>query len=109
MISNSTWSKHHVQKKDRQILIKRDKRCVYCHDEFGSGGRKDSVEHIDNDTWKKNPAVLEDLAICCMSCNGSKGTLKLLDWFETPYCKINNINKETVAQVIKDWIKQFVK
>jgi hypothetical protein len=111
MISKQTWSKYHISDKDRIILENRDKKCVYCHIPFSFGKAKDSVEHIENETWKKNPAVLGDLAICCMACNASKSELKLLDWFEKSYCKEGKnstkkiINKDTVSLPIRDWIK----
>jgi hypothetical protein len=105
MISKQTWKKYHISDEIRKILESRDKECVYCHISFGSGKAKDSVEHIENETWKKNPAELGDLAICCLACNGSKGTYNLLEWFEKPYCKSKNIHKETVSPAIKEWIK----
>ena len=36
-----------------------------------------------------------------MSCNASKGAKLLEDWLESDYCKRNNINKDSVAQVVK--------
>jgi hypothetical protein len=40
-----------------------------------------------------------------MSCNASKGAKLLLDWLQSDYCKRNKITKDSVAQVVKDAIK----
>ena len=107
MISKTTWDKWHVLEKDRITITDRDKKCVYCPAVFNSDSPKlkETVEHIDNETWKKNPPLVTDIAICCASCNRSKGAKRLLEWFDSRYCKKNNISKETVAPAIKDWIK----
>ena len=81
---------------------KRDKNCVYCRIEFGSSKetRKSLAtwERIVNDTKLINR---ENIAICCFSCNSSKGTKKFSDWLESDYCKKRGITKDTVAEVVK--------
>jgi 5-methylcytosine-specific restriction endonuclease McrA len=87
----------------------RDKLCVYCRIKLkeylltkGTPSDKATFEHIDND----GPNDKEwNIAMCCASCNASKGTKKLMDWLETPHCKENNINEKTVANIIKEFIK----
>jgi hypothetical protein len=69
-------------------------------------GSKESIEHIENETWKKNPAVLGDLAICCGSCNSSKGKKELMKWLNSPNGKGSEINKNKLAPIIKKWIKK---
>jgi len=61
MISKQTWDKWHVLEKDRIIITDRDKNCVYCNKGFNSDSSKlkETVEHIDNETWKKNPGKVE--------------------------------------------------
>jgi hypothetical protein len=44
----------------------------------------------------------ENIARCCASCNSSKGTKDLFDWLESNYCKKKNINKNTVAPIVKN-------
>ena len=107
MIAKQTWDKWHVLEEDRITIINRDKRCVYCNEKFNSNSSKtkDTVEHIDNKTWKKNPPSVTDIAICCASCNASKSAKKLLDWLDSTYRKKKNINKDTVADIIKEYIK----
>ncbi len=86
----------------------RDKFCVYCHVKLkgyhrtkGTLGDKATFEHIDND----GPPSEENIVMCCASCNASKGTKKILDWLESPYCKKKNITKETIAGIIKKFVE----
>ena len=91
----------------KKKVMNRDKLCVYCHVKLKESPGKDraTLEHIEN-----RPNVEEwNIAMCCNSCNASKSRKRLLDWFESPYCKEKNINKETVADIIKDYIKQLKK
>lgn len=80
----------------------RDKNCIYCHIEFNSSKKtKKSVatwEYIVNDAKIINR---ENIARCCFSCNSSKGTKKLSDWFESDYCKKRGITKNTIAEVAR--------
>lgn len=86
----------------------RDKDCVYCHIKLKSYPRakgtpydKATFEHIDNDGHPSE----ENIAMCCASCNSSKGVKKLLGWFESSYCKKKNIGKDTVANIIRKYIE----
>jgi ribosomal protein L24 len=80
----------------------RDKRCVYCGVEFTSSkvSKKTapSWEHIINDA---KIITRENIALCCCSCNASKGQKKLSIWLESKYCKEKSINKDTVSLIIK--------
>ena len=49
------------------------------------------------------------IAICCGSCNSSRGAKSLLGWLETPYCKERNIKYSTVALVVKNYIDKYEK
>ena len=83
-------------------IIERDKVCVYCGAPFTTSEecRKTSPswEHIVNDA---RIVTLENICRCCVSCNASKGTKDLADWFESAYCKKKGITTETVADVVK--------
>jgi hypothetical protein len=85
-----------------EIVKKRDLRCVYCGIEFTSSNlsrkSKPTWEHIINDIRLNSP---ENIAICCFSCNASKGSKKLEDWLESKYCYIKRISAESVAPVVK--------
>ena len=83
-------------------VIERDKVCVYCGVPFTTFNRcrktSPSWEHIVNDV---KIVTIENICRCCMSCNSSKGTKDLADWFESAYCKTKGITAETVANVVK--------
>ena len=87
----------------------RDKACVYCGiqmiEQMPPGGSRKSVatwEHIINDA---SIITRENIARCCVSCNSSKGTKKPTDWLHSSYCKKRGINKDTVAEVVKNALK----
>ena len=87
----------------------RDKTCVYCGvqmiEKMPPLGSKKTVatwEHIINDA---SIVTRENIARCCVACNSSKGTKKLSDWIHSRYCKKRGINKDTVAEVVKEALK----
>jgi 5-methylcytosine-specific restriction endonuclease McrA len=81
----------------------RDRKCVYCGKEFSSSNKskksRATWEHIINNAKIINR---ENIALCCFSCNSSKGNKKLTDWLESDYCKKYGINKDTVAKVVRN-------
>ena len=84
-------------------VIERDPCCVYCGIEFVPANEarktKPSWEHIVNDA---RIVTRENIAICCRSCNASKGAKDLKAWLQSTYCKRKGINEETVAKVVRD-------
>jgi len=87
----------------------RDKVCVYCGvqmiERMPQGGSRRTVatwEHIINDASIVTP---ENIARCCSACNSSKGTKDLADWMKSNYCKKRGINKYTVAEIVKQALK----
>ncbi len=91
----------------------RDKKCVYCHKDMiypcvGENKRDwATIEHLcESPPFYWNDGLKEEgLAICCASCNSSRGKMKITDWFKTSYCAANNINDETVAKPVQIYIK----
>lgn len=85
----------------------RDKVCVYCHKAMwqpsGNVSRKDwaTIEHLNYQPPWNNPKTV---AICCGSCNSSRGIKKLKDWFKSDYCVERGINIKTVAKPVKDYL-----
>lgn len=81
-------------------VIKRDTNCVYCGIKFDKNIKKNSAtwEHIINDETIIN---INNIALCCCSCNASKWAKKLIDWLQSDYCKRKNITNENVANIIK--------
>jgi len=88
----------------------RDKTCVYCGikmiKKMSPKGPKKTVatwEHIINDA---NITSRENIALCCAACNASKGAKNLIDWIGSAYCQKKGINKDTVAEIIKNALKK---
>jgi hypothetical protein len=81
---------------------------VYCGVKLASNNRDASRknlstwEHIINDASIITP---DNIALCCASCNSSKGTKLLSDWINSDYCKCKGINGKKVAPVIKKALK----
>ena len=86
-------------------------RCVYCRKQFSRASRKDmpSIEHLHETPpfyWQEG--LKEDgLAVCCCSCNSSRGNKSLQSWFQTPYCTRRDvpINSDTVAKPVKEYLR----
>jgi len=89
-----------------KIVRKRDTSCVYCGVRFSEENisRKDkpSWEHIVNDIRIN---VVDNITLCCMSCNASKGAKLIEDWLESEYCKRKGITVTTVAEIVKNTIR----
>ena len=75
--------------------------------------RKDraTIEHLNYDGpfYLNDGLRLEDVALCCGSCNSSRGIKALLDWFKTPYCIKKHINSSTVATPVQTYLKRMKK
>ncbi len=91
-------------------LRKRDKLCVYCRIKLreyphasGVPRNKATWEHINNNDLQSAINIVR----CCGACNASKGAKKLLDWFESEYCKKRNISAQTVRAVVKHWLRNY--
>jgi hypothetical protein len=87
----------------------RDKACIYCGiqmiEKMPSSGARNAVatwEHIINDA---SIITRENIARCCCACNSSKGTKKLSDWLKSDYCRKRGINKDTVAEIVKQALR----
>ena len=101
---------------DIEIEIRhRDKKCVYCHREMkkylhkiGVPGDKATIEHFNENGpfhWKDG-LLKEDIAICCGSCNSSRGSRRIIEWFKKIYCLKRNINAQTVAEPVKEYLRR---
>lgn len=88
------------------LVLIRDESCVYCNITFtkndSSRKTKQSWEHIVNDIRINGS---DNIALCCISCNASKGAKSLEIWLESKYCKDKGITKSTVARVVKEAIE----
>ena len=86
--------------KDVEVtVLARDKICVYCGVEFGSDRKSvSSWEHIINNV---EIATIENIALCCIGCNASKGAKSLRAWLDSPNAKRRSVSAETIAPVVK--------
>ena len=95
-----------IPKEVEEKVKQRDLYCVYCGICFVasdmSNKNRPSWEHIINDIRKN---TLENIALCCRSCNSSKGSKLLVDWLNSKYCIKKKITKETVAFVVQNHLK----
>jgi hypothetical protein len=89
----------------------RDKTCVYCStqmtEQMSPRSPRKAVatwEHIINDA---RIISRDNIARCCVACNSSKGTKRLTDWLQSGYCKKRGINKDTVAEVVKEALRLY--
>jgi hypothetical protein len=87
-------------------VARRDKSCVYCKLKFRIGARSRnnlaSWEHMD-DYSVEHPKVW-NIALCCGCCNTSRGPKGLAEWFDSAYCRKNNISRQTVAPVVRRYL-----
>jgi hypothetical protein len=58
-------------------------------------------EHIINDA---SIVTRENIALCCNSCNASKGAKDLRVWLNSKYCTRKGITPSTVAEVVKNYL-----
>lgn len=84
-------------------VLARDATCVYCKLDFAvpttSRSAMPSWEHIVNDL---KVVTRQNIALCCVSCNASKGAKELWVWLASDYCQRKGIAPDTVAQVVRD-------
>ena len=93
----------------KQIRL-RDTDCVYCHkkmikpSDLGWRGDWATIEHLNFlPPWNS----AETVAICCGSCNSSRGDKPLPRWFDSSYCRERKINAETVSEPVKEYLKSL--
>jgi 5-methylcytosine-specific restriction endonuclease McrA len=87
----------HIPPEMENDIRTRDKSCVYCALPF-SESKRPTWEHIIND---EKIITSENIALCCRSCNSSKGAKKLSDWMNSKYCHEKGINYSSVSKVIQ--------
>ncbi len=99
----SAWRR--ISKEVEALVKARDLSCVYCSVSFTDSANsiksRPSWEHIINDIRINGP---ENIALCCRSCNASKGTKDLKIWLESRYCKQNRISRNSLADVVLKYL-----
>ncbi len=98
-----------IPKDVEELVKKRDDKCVYCgitfSNSFTTHKTRPTWEHIINDIRINGS---DNIALCCGSCNASKGVKKLEDWLNSNYCSSKGITTETVAQVVKTFLENKI-
>jgi hypothetical protein len=94
-------------------LRQKFKICAYCRQPMKEYGQvkgcpsdKATIEHLNRNGpiyWWKG-LLEEDLVLCCGSCNSSRGTKRLVDWFKSRYC----VQKGITASVVADEVKRYL-
>ncbi len=103
-------NKYGLSEEKLNKIRKRDKNCVYCHKKMSDPvlgkDRKNwaTIEHLNHLPPWDNISIV---AICCGSCNSSRGKKRLTDWFKSKYCIENNINYNTIAKPVREYIKNY--
>jgi hypothetical protein len=91
-----------IPREVERIVKTRDSECVYCSVDFSqiheSRKTKPTWEHIVNDIRLNSE---DNIALCCSSCNASKGAKNLEDWLKSKYCVSKGITRDTVGRVVK--------
>lgn len=93
---------------DLSSIRERDRVCVYCHKPMipvGSDGPQSdwaTIEHLNHKPPWNNPNTV---AICCWSCNSSRGNQLLRDWFLGEYCRSKGIDRPTVAEPVRNYLR----
>ncbi len=87
-----------IPKEVEQAVLERDTECVYCGVVFTAERKfKASWEHIINDI---NIATTDNIALCCVGCNASKGAKLLRDWLESSNAKKRGVSLETISPIV---------
>ena len=95
-----------IPKDVEELVRQRDLMCVYCGISFTNPvytrKTRPTWEHIINDIRLNSP---DNIALCCGSCNASKGTKLLSDWLNSTYCLRKGINQNNVSPIVKNHLK----
>lgn len=96
-----------ISKEVEEFVKQRDLQCIYCGisfiDKIFNNKTRPTWEHIINDIRLNQ---VENIELCCGSCNASKGQKLLIEWLNGKYCVTKNITKYNVAKVVKDYLNR---
>lgn len=107
MIAMGT-NRYGLRGKDLADIRDRDQTCVYCHKAMAPSGsdgpRSDwaTIEQLNHLPPWDNPRTV---AICCWSCNSSRGNRILSEWFASEYNCSRGINESAVAKPVRDFLQ----
>ncbi|HRG20348.1 MAG TPA: HNH endonuclease [Saprospiraceae bacterium] len=91
-----------IPKDVEEYVKQRDLFCIYCGIPFVNllltYKTRPTWEHIINDIRIND---IDNIALCCGSCNASKGAKKVQVWLASKYCASKGITEDNVAPVVK--------
>lgn len=88
-----------IPKAVEEAVMARDLACVYCGVSFGEERRtRRSWEHIINDVRLSGA---DNIALCCVGCNASKGAKLLRKWLVSPNAQRRGVGTHTLAPVVQ--------
>ncbi len=79
---------------DFNKIKERNKYCVYCNNYL-----IDSIDHVIP-LSKGGLTTKNNLIGCCNHCNSSKLNQGFFEWIEKPYCKMREINLNSVNPIL---------
>lgn len=95
-----------IPKAVEEAVMARDLACVYCGVSFGTERRtRRSWEHIINDVRLSG---VDNIALCCVGCNASKGAKLLSEWLASPNAHRRGVGTHTLAPVVQAALSQEV-
>lgn len=93
-----------IPKAVEEAVMARDLACVYCGVSFGVERRtRRSWEHIINDVRLSG---VDNIALCCVGCNASKGAKPLGQWLASPNAQRRGVSSHTLSPVVKAALSQ---
>lgn len=107
-------NKFGIPESQMQKIRRRDLSCAYCHKQMFypcvGDNKRDwaTIEHLNSDGpfyWATGLKI-EDIVVCCGSCNSSRGAKPLPEWFSSSYCESRGINSETVADPVRQYLRR---
>ncbi|MCU0394070.1 MAG: HNH endonuclease [Thermoflexibacter sp.] len=94
-----------IPKEVEELVKQRDLSCVYCGISFTNtilnSKTRPTWEHIINDIRINGT---DNIALCCGSCNASKGRKVLNEWLNSQYCLTKGITKDSVAPIVREYL-----
>ena len=88
------------------FIRRKYKNCIYCGIKLKNSKKnyhdKATIEHIDNIVRHRTK---DNLAMCCNSCNASKGKLPLWNWLRKGYCIKKDVKTE-MAPIARNFLRK---
>ena len=92
-----------------EAALERDQQCVYCRRPFedldGRNSGWPSWKHIVNDV---TVVTEENIVLCCLGCNASKGVKSLEKWLESKYCSERGITALSMASIAQTSLAKVI-